>query len=74
MNEEKITKIDNLLGVTFPKEVLAKLKVGRGDRLFVIYTANGIELTAYDPEVARQFDAAEAIMREDRAVLRKLAE
>ncbi len=74
MNETKITTIGNSLGVVLPRDVLAKLKVGRGDRLLVIDTANGIELTPYDPEVARQLDAAEAIMRDDRDVLRKLAE
>lgn len=74
MNETKITTIGNSLGVVLPRDVLAKLKVGRGDRLLVIDTANGVELTPYDPEVARQLDAAEAIMRDDRDVLRKLAE
>ncbi len=74
MNETKITTIGNSLGVVLPRDALAKLKVGRGDRLLVIDTAYGIELTPYDPEVARQLDAAEAIMRDDRDVLRKLAE
>jgi hypothetical protein len=34
----------------------------------------GIELTPYDPEFAAQLEVAEKVMREDRDVLRKLAE
>ncbi len=36
-------------------------------------TEKGIELTPYDPEFARQMDAAEEVMRENRDALRKLA-
>jgi len=57
-----------------PKEILHRLRVDRGDTLYVIETPNGIELTPYDPEFARQMDVAERVMREDRDVLRKLAE
>lgn len=34
----------------------------------------GIELTPFDPDLARQMDLAEEIMRKERDVLRKLAE
>ncbi len=39
-----------------------------------IETKNGIELTAYDPEFAKQVETAERVMREDRDALRKLAQ
>ena len=42
--------------------------------LYIQETPNGIELTAYNPEFAAQMEAAEEIMREDRDVLKKLAE
>lgn len=74
MREVKVITVGNSLGVVLPKDILAKLKVGKGDRLFVVETPNGVELTAYDPELAHQLERAEAIMREDRDVLRKLAE
>ena len=35
---------------------------------------NGIELTSYCPDFAAQMDAAEKIMRENRDVLKKLAQ
>ncbi|HEY7214672.1 MAG TPA: AbrB/MazE/SpoVT family DNA-binding domain-containing protein, partial [Thermoanaerobaculia bacterium] len=37
-------------------------------------TPTGVELTPYNPELAAQMEVAERVMREDRDVLRKLAE
>jgi putative addiction module antidote len=69
----KITAIGNSAGVILPKEMLERLRVGKGDSLLAIETPNGIELTAYDPTVARQMEVAERVMRKHRDVLRKLA-
>lgn len=74
MNNLKITTIGNSIGVVLSKEILSKLRVGKGDTLYAMETPNGIELTAYNPEFAAQMDTAEDIMREDRDVLKKLAE
>ena len=70
----KLTAIGNSTGVVLPREILEKLRVGRGDELMVLETPDGITLTAYDPEFAEQMDAAERVMREDRDLLRKLAD
>jgi putative addiction module antidote len=70
----KITTIGNSIGVILPKEVLARLRVTKGDSLYVTETPKGIELTAYDEKYARQMEIGEKVMREDRDVLRKLAE
>ena len=70
----KLTTIGNSTGVILPKELLEKLRVGKGDVLHVLETPNGIELTALDPEFARQMDVAERVMREDRDILHKLAQ
>jgi putative addiction module antidote len=69
----KITTVGNSVGVVLPKEILEKLRVGKGDSLYVIETQQGIELTPFNPEFAAQMDAAEQIMREDRDVLKRLA-
>ncbi|HHL20714.1 MAG TPA: AbrB/MazE/SpoVT family DNA-binding domain-containing protein [Aliiroseovarius sp.] len=74
MSSLKLTGIGNSVGVVLPKDLLARLRVGKGDRLYAVETPNGIELTPYDPEFAAQMDMAEDIMREDRDVLKKLAE
>ncbi len=70
----KVSAIGNSTGVILPKEVLERLRVGRGDELMVRETPDGIVLSPYDPEMARQMDVAEKIMREDRELLRKLAQ
>ena len=74
MTTLRLTAIGNSTGVVLPKEILARLRVEKGDALYVLETRGGIELTSFDPEFARQMDLAEEIMRKERDVLRKLAE
>ncbi len=74
MSSLKVTTIGNSAGVILPRELLDRLRVGKGDVLYVLETPRGIELTPYNPELAAQLDVAERVMREDRSVLRKLAE
>ncbi|MBL4596231.1 MAG: AbrB/MazE/SpoVT family DNA-binding domain-containing protein [Robiginitomaculum sp.] len=74
MTELKVTTVGNSMGVILSKELLSKLRVQKGDKLFVSETPNGIELSSYNPEFAAQMDVAEKIMRKDRDVLRKLAQ
>ena len=70
----KLTTIGNSTGLILPKEILERLHVDKGDVLYVLETPNGIELIPYDPEFAPQMEAAENVMREDRDVLKRLAE
>jgi putative addiction module antidote len=70
----KLTTIGNSTGVILPKEILERLRVVRGDLLYVVETPEGIELTPYNPEFAGQMEVAERVMRQDRDPLRKLAE
>jgi len=70
----KITTIGNSAGVILPKELLARLRVDKGDSLHAIELKDGIKLTPFDPKLAEQMEVAEKVMRKDRAVLRKLAE
>lgn len=70
----KITTVGSSVGVVLPKEILAKLRVGKGDMLSVTETPDGIELRAYDEDFADDMAIAERVMRENRDLLRKLAE
>lgn len=70
----KITAVGNSAGVILPKELLARLRLEKGDELYAVETPDGIRLTAYDPTLAAQMAVAEEIMREDRQVLHKLAQ
>jgi putative addiction module antidote len=70
----KITTVGNSAGVVLPKELLTRLRVGKGDELYVTELPDGIKLAPYDPEFARQMKVAEGVMRRRRTLLRKLAE
>ena len=74
MTTVKVTTVGNSVGIVLPKELLERMRVSKGDRLHVSETPNGLELTPYDEEFAKQMEVAEQVMREDRDVLRKLAE
>lgn len=69
----KITKIGNSAGVVLPKELLAKLRAGVGDTIYVSETPDGIRITASNPDFEAKMAMAERIMREDRDILRVLA-
>ena len=70
----KITTIGNSVGIILSKEVLAKLRVEKGDQVYITETPSGVELSAYRPDFAEKMEVAKRIMRENRDVLRLLAE
>ena len=73
MSALKLTQIGNSVGVILPKELLSRLKLEKGDTLFVNDAANGVMLTPYDPELDEQMAQARRIMKKRRAVLHELA-
>jgi putative addiction module antidote len=70
----KITTVGNSVGIVLPKDVLSRLHVEKGDSLYVLETASGIELTPYDDTFATEMESAKRVMRKHRDVLRKLAQ
>ena len=70
----KITKIGNSAGVILPKELLARLRAGIGDALYVTEAPDGIRITASNPDFEAKIALAEQIMHEDRDILRVLAQ
>lgn len=73
MTALKLTQIGNSVGVILPKEVLARLKVAKGDTLFVTDAANGVLLTPYDPSLDEQLRLGREFMREFRDTFHQLA-
>jgi len=73
MSALKLTQIGNSVGVILPKETLARLNLGKGDSLFLSDSANGINLSPYDPMFDAQMTEARRIMKKRRDVLRELA-
>ena len=69
----KLTHIGNSVGVILPKEMLARLKLGKGQSVFVTETANGYVITPYDPALSEQVDAGREFMRDYRDTFHQLA-
>ncbi len=74
MIELKLRRIGNSLGVVLPKEAVARLNVGDGERLYLFEAPEGgYRLTPYDPAFALKMTKAEEIARRYRNTLRTLA-
>jgi putative addiction module antidote len=73
MQALKLTQIGNSVGVILPKEVLARLRLEKGQTVYVTETAEGVVLTPYDPELAEQVEAGRAFMQEFRDTFHQLA-
>ena len=69
----KITTVGNSAGVILPRELLTRLRVGKGDALYATELPDGVKLTPFDPELADQMEVAERVMRRRRTLLNKLA-
>ena len=69
----KLTAIGTSVGAIVPKEMLARLKVEKGDTLFAIETAEGYLITPYDPAVDEQFQTGREFMKEYRDTFKALA-
>ena len=69
----KLTRIGNSVGVILPKDVLARLKVEKGDRLFLTEATDGMLLTPYDPAVEEQLALGREFMHEFRDTFHQLA-
>jgi putative addiction module antidote len=70
----KITTVGNSAGIVLPKELLSHMNVRKGDSLYITKTQDGIRLVPYEESFAAQMEVARDVMRENRDVLRKLAE
>ncbi len=73
MHTLKLTQIGNSVGVILPKEVLAKLKLEKGQSIFITETPEGYAITPYDPAVEVQLNVGRDFMREYRDTFHQLA-
>jgi putative addiction module antidote len=70
----KLTTVGSSTGVILPKEAMARLKLQKGDTLYMTEMPDGsYRLTPYNPEFERQMKIAEQVMHDDREILRALA-
>ena len=68
-----VRKVGNSAGVTFGKELLEVLNVSIGEKLYVIRTPYGIQLTPYDPDFALALESTRDYMKRHRNALQELA-
>jgi putative addiction module antidote len=73
MTALKLTQIGNSVGVILPKELLARLKLEKGDTVYVTDATDGIKLTPYSAEFEAQMSVARRLMKQRRNALRELA-
>ena len=73
MHMLKLTQIGNSIGVILPKEVLARLKLGKGESVFLMETPDGYALTPYDPALEEEIQAGREFMRDWRDTFHQLA-
>lgn len=73
MSTLKLTQIGNSVGVILPKEALARLKLVKGDTVFLTESANGLNLTPYDPELEEQLKLGREFMHDYRDTFHQLA-
>ena len=59
---------------TLPKDIVDRLNLVAGDKVFAIETDDGILLTPFDPSFATAMQAFDDVRRQYRNTLRKLAE
>ncbi len=71
--ELKVSKIGNSLGVILPRELLIRLKLDKGDSIFITEGPEGFRLSPLDPHFAEQMLAARALMRKRRNALNELS-
>ena len=68
-----VRKVGNSAGVTLGKELMAMLNVSVGEKLHVIRTPHGIQLTPYDPDFAKVLQSTRDYMKRHRNALQELA-
>ncbi len=69
----KLIQIGNSVGVTLPKEMLAAMKIDKGDTITVTSAPDGFRVIPYDSETNAQFEVMRKVMKTRRNALRELA-
>jgi putative addiction module antidote len=73
MEALKLRKIGNSIGVTLPKEVLSRLNVEEGDRIYMTESADGYNISSFDPDFEETMKAFEDTYAQYRNAFKELA-
>ncbi len=70
----ELTTVGTSTGVIIPEEMLARLQVGNGKKLYAVETAGGYLLTSCDPAIAEEIELGRQFMQLYRDAFKALAE
>jgi putative addiction module antidote len=73
MLKVEVTAIGNAMGILLPTEALNKLKVGKGDTLYLIENAEGFTLVPSQLDFEAQMEAADKVLNKYRNAFHELA-
>jgi len=73
VREVTLRQAGGSIGATLPKEMVDRLHLAAGDRVFAVETEKGILLTPYDARVERALRIARRLAKKYRNALRELA-
>ncbi|KQT13519.1 AbrB/MazE/SpoVT family DNA-binding domain-containing protein [Ramlibacter sp. Leaf400] len=73
MHKLQLTEAGDSLAVVFPEEMLARLQLKVGDKLYLTEAPDGFLVTVRNPRYQRKLKALRATMKKWRTVLRELA-
>ncbi len=74
MLDMKIPEVSNSLGLVLPKEVLTRLNMQDGDKVFLTEAPDcSYRITPYDPEFKKQLKIGKKFMSRYRNTLRAMA-
>jgi len=70
----KIIAIGNSAGIILPREILDRLKVEKGDPVYLSEVAGSVQISPYDEEFAAKMEVADRVLRRYRDAFKKLAQ
>jgi putative addiction module antidote len=70
----KLRRAGGSISATLPRSMAERLNVDVGDEVFLVETERGILITPFDPNFEAELAAFEAVRKQYRNTLRKLAE
>lgn len=73
MRTLKLTHIGNSIGVILPKEASTRLRLEKGQSVFLTEMPDGFVMTPYDPSLEEEIQAGREFMREFRDTFHQLA-
>jgi len=74
VKEITLRQVGSSVAVTLPKDMMDRLHVGPGDKMFAVETENGVLLTPYAPDLDAAMQAFQDVRRQYQNTLGKLAE